>query len=90
MPTGYTAKIETGEITDVKGFALECAKAFLSEAREAKPDYKIPRKLEFEEENRKIVIEEEKKLKTINKYNMLNRRNMFYYNFIYRKYTLYT
>ena len=28
MPTGYTAPVEDGEITDLKTFALQCARAF--------------------------------------------------------------
>lgn len=65
MPTGYTAKIESGEITDVKGFVLECAKAFLLDARVADPPYKIPRKLEVEKYYIKNIINEENELKRL-------------------------
>lgn len=89
MPTGYTVKIETGEITDVKGFALECAKAFLSKTREVGLDYKIPRKLEVEEYYIKNISNEENELKRLEnlseieiqkEYEEIHNNRLNYYN----------
>lgn len=47
MPTGYTAGIESGEITDLKQFALVCARAFgyLIELRDEPLNKPLPEKL---------------------------------------------
>jgi uncharacterized protein YukE len=44
MPTSYTYKVASGEITTLRQFALECAKAFIDD-RDAAPDQPIPTKL---------------------------------------------
>lgn len=31
MPTGYTTNVVNGKITELKGFILECSKAFVRE-----------------------------------------------------------
>jgi len=44
MPTGYTAPVQSGEITEFKDFALQCARAFgaLVMMRDEPMDAKIP------------------------------------------------
>src|ERR1035437_7170332 len=43
MPTSYTAKVSDGTITTVRAYALECARAFLVEMRDAPYGTPIPR-----------------------------------------------
>lgn len=48
MPTGYTAKVESGEMTELSDYILTCARAFgaLIMMRDDTMDAPIPRKLE--------------------------------------------
>lgn len=48
MPTGYTAAVQSGEITELKPFVMRCARAFgaLIDMREDSMDAPIPEKLE--------------------------------------------
>lgn len=48
MPTGYTAKVESGETTELRDYILTCARAFgaLIMMRDDPMDAPIPRKLE--------------------------------------------
>lgn len=48
MPTGYTAPVQSGEITEFKDFALQCARAFgaLIMMRDDPSDAPIPKRFE--------------------------------------------
>lgn len=46
MPTGYTHKVQNGEITELKDFAVECAKAFMIQMRDAPANAPLPDKVE--------------------------------------------
>lgn len=46
MPTGYTAKVHSGEIASLEAFALLCARAFLVSLREQPLDAPLPPTIE--------------------------------------------
>lgn len=48
MPTGYTCKVQSGDITEFKDFAMECARAFgaLVHMRDNPQDAEIPEVIE--------------------------------------------
>jgi len=64
MPTGYTCKVQDGEITNLRDFALVCARAFgaLIEMRDAPMDAPIPEKIEPSDYHKKELEEAQKRL----------------------------
>lgn len=59
MPTGYTADVQSGKITDFQTFALRCARAFgaLIELRDEPSDAPIPSKLGRSDHHSKALRE---------------------------------
>lgn len=49
MPTGYTAPVQSGEVSDLRTFAMQCARAFgaLVSMRDDPKNAKIPDRLEI-------------------------------------------
>jgi len=64
MPTGYTCRVQNGEITNLRDFALVCARAFgaLIEMRDDPQDVPIPERLEPSDYHKKNLEKEQAKL----------------------------
>lgn len=62
MPTGYTAGVEDGTVTDFRVFALTCARAFDSECYDTPMDFKIPDEVKpssyHDDRHKKLAIED--------------------------------
>jgi len=64
MPTGYTCRVQNGEITNLRDFALVCARAFgaLIEMRDDPLDVPIPKRIEPSDYHKKRLEEEHERL----------------------------
>lgn len=63
MPTGYTAAVQNGSITEFSAFALQCARAFgaLIEMRDEPADAPIPQEFKPSDYNAKALAEAQTK-----------------------------
>lgn len=64
MPTSYTYKVKEGEITSLKDYAMECARAFgaLIHMRDSDPGEKIPDTIPLEPYYYDTILEAQKEL----------------------------
>lgn len=67
MPTGYTAGVQSGEITEFKEFALTCARAFGAcvSLRDEPLDNPIPEEFEPSDYHRKQLVEAEAEMRRL-------------------------
>lgn len=68
MPTGYTASVQDGKITEFRDFAMQCARAFGATItmRDDPSDAPIPEAFEPENYNAKRLIEAQEEIARLN------------------------